>query len=205
YQARRLAYGLGLTGNTAKLAADLFDKLAVAFPTVAEYPGSFARTCGRFGRLLQQTDRPVEAVAVYDRAIDRINAPVVRSGSAEVRAALRADRATALAAAGRAGEAVTEVAELRALSGWDATQWYDFACVYAVASGQIAGKRAEYADAAMEMLSTAVTAGDKNAAHMKRDKDLDPLRDRNDFRKLFADLEQKYPPKREVLPAPRRE
>jgi succinyl-CoA synthetase beta subunit len=31
YQARRLAYGLGLTGNTAKLAADLFDKLARCF------------------------------------------------------------------------------------------------------------------------------------------------------------------------------
>jgi hypothetical protein len=40
---------------------------------------------------------------------------------------------------------------------------------------------------------------------MKRAADLDPLRDRDDFRKLLADLEAKLPPTRETLPAPRRE
>ena len=38
-------------------------------------------------------------------------------------------------------------------------------------------------------LSDAVGKGYKDAAHMKKDKDLDPLRDREDFQKLLAQLE----------------
>ena len=43
----------------------------------------------------------------------------------------------------------------------------------------------------MELLQQAVKAGFKNAAHMKKDSDLDPLRDRDDFKKLLAELEKK--------------
>ena len=57
----------------------------------------------------------------------------------------------------------------------------------------------------MDWLTKAVKAGWKEAAHMKADPDLDPLRGRDDFKKLLADLEAKFPPKREVLPAPRKE
>jgi tetratricopeptide (TPR) repeat protein len=46
-----------------------------------------------------------------------------------------------------------------------------------------------YGDEAMAMLRDAVTKGLKNAAHMKQDKDLDPLRGRADFKKLLAELE----------------
>jgi tetratricopeptide (TPR) repeat protein len=46
-----------------------------------------------------------------------------------------------------------------------------------------------YADAALLMLRDAVTKGWRDAAHMKKDKDLDPLRQRDDFKKLLADLE----------------
>jgi eukaryotic-like serine/threonine-protein kinase len=48
-----------------------------------------------------------------------------------------------------------------------------------------------YADRAMEMLRQAVARGYKDAAHMKKDTDLDPLRAREDFKKLLADLEAK--------------
>jgi hypothetical protein len=41
----------------------------------------------------------------------------------------------------------------------------------------------------MKMLRDAVARGWKNAAHMKKDTDLDPLREREDFRKLLAELE----------------
>jgi hypothetical protein len=61
-------------------------------------------------------------------------------------------------------EAVAEVAELTApvadVPGspkWNAGQWYDFACVYAVASGKIADKKQEYADRAMELLHKTLT------------------------------------------------
>ena len=45
------------------------------------------------------------------------------------------------------------------------------------------------ADRAMQWLHKAVQAGYKDAAHMKKDPDLDPLRGREDFKKLLAELE----------------
>jgi hypothetical protein len=44
------------------------------------------------------------------------------------------------------------------------------------------------ADKAMAWLKQAVAAGYKNAAHMQKDKDLDALREREDFKKLMAEL-----------------
>ena len=46
------------------------------------------------------------------------------------------------------------------------------------------------ADRAMQWLHKAVQAGYKDAAHMKKDTDLDPLREREDFKKLLAELEK---------------
>ena len=40
----------------------------------------------------------------------------------------------------------------------------------------------------MELLTLARAAGWKDAAHMKKDTDLDPLRKREDFEKMLADL-----------------
>ena len=90
---------------------------------------------------------------------------------------------------------LAEVAELTKNALWPAGQWYDFACVYAVASGKVADKKQEYADRAMELLQKAVKAGYKDAAHMKTDTDLDPLRGRDDFKKLLAELSAKSPVK----------
>jgi hypothetical protein len=47
-----------------------------------------------------------------------------------------------------------------------------------------------YADQAMTMLQTAVAKGYKDVALMKRDEDLDPLRDREDFKKLLKELQE---------------
>ena len=56
-------------------------------------------------------------------------------------------------------------------------------------------KRAElaksHADRGMEMLRQAVDLGYKDAAHMKKDPHLEPLRARKVFKKLLADLEGK--------------
>jgi len=46
-------------------------------------------------------------------------------------------------------------------------------------------------DAAMKMLRDAVSKGYRDVAHMKKDTDLDPLRQREDFKKLVAELEKK--------------
>jgi hypothetical protein len=57
-----------------------------------------------------------------------------------------------------------------------------------------------YGDQALAMLRTAVARGYKDAAHMKEDKDLDPLRGRGDFQKLLAELEAAARPKEGARP-----
>ena len=103
----------------------------------------------------------------------------------------RADRAMSLFYARKVPEAVAEVAELTKSPGWNAGKWYDFACLYSLASTKIPDKKKEYADRAMELLQQAVKAGWNDAKHIAKYPDLNPLRDREDFKRLLADLEQK--------------
>jgi hypothetical protein len=49
------------------------------------------------------------------------------------------------------------------------------------------------ADRAMAWLKQAVAAGYQNAAHLMWDRDLDALRDREDFTKLVAELQARGP------------
>jgi serine/threonine protein kinase len=114
--------------------------------------------------------------------------------------AYRVARATSHVKAGQVAEAVAEVAELMKLPGVPASALHDFARVYAIASGKNAGKKTEYADRAMDMLQKAVQVGYIDAAHLKMDTDLDAIRERDDFKKLIADLEKKTPAKPEKQP-----
>ena len=124
-----------------------------------------------------------EAISDWDKAIEL--------SPKEEQPGYRAERATARLQAGQVAEAVAEVAELSKSSNWNAGRLYDFACAYAVASGKFADKKDEDAKRAVELLHQAVKAGYKNAAHMKKDRDFDPLRD--DFKQLLAELEKKSP------------
>jgi tetratricopeptide (TPR) repeat protein len=82
-----------------------------------------------------------------------------------------------------------------ALDRTDAASLYNAACFRAVtaavlraASPDAAKDATAEADRAMAWLTKAVAAGYKDAAHMAKDKDLDALRDRPDFRALLAGL-----------------
>jgi tetratricopeptide (TPR) repeat protein len=92
-------------------------------------------------------------------------------------------------------------AETRRNLGWDApADAYDAACFLSLCVPIVAKhdkldatQREEtaqfYGDAAMKLLRNAVSKGYKDVAHMKKDTHLDPLRQRNDFQKLVAELE----------------
>ena len=95
-------------------------------------------------------------------------------------------------------------AETRRDLGWDApADAYDAACFLSQCIPIVAKhdklddqERKEaaqfYGDAAMKLLRDAVSKGFKDVAHMKKDTDLDPLRQREDFQKLISEmLEQK--------------
>ncbi len=133
-----------------------------------------------------------EAIQDWDRAIEL--SPLAEQP------ALRAARAGARLQIGQVDEAVTEVAELAKNPSGDALSWYNFACVYAIASGKMADKKQEYADRAMDLLRNAVKAGWSDAAHMAKDPDLDSIRGREDFKKLIEELAEKSPAKPEQEP-----
>jgi tetratricopeptide (TPR) repeat protein len=48
-----------------------------------------------------------------------------------------------------------------------------------------------YGDQAVQTLRQALAKGYKDIAHLQKDKDLEPLRDRDDFKKLLAEVESK--------------
>jgi tetratricopeptide (TPR) repeat protein len=129
--------------------------------------------------------RYAEAGADWDKA-------VALSPPAEL-GKFRAGRAASRLKAGRVAEAVAEVAELTKDADWDAGQWYDFACVYSLAAGKDAAKREGYAARAVELLRQAVAKGYADADHMAKDTDLDPIRGRDDFKKLLDGLRAKPP------------
>ena len=80
----------------------------------------------------------------------------------------------------------------------DAESLYNAARFRAVTAGVQAKTRGadaarlakDGADRAVQWLQKAVRAGYKDAAHMKKDADLDPLRERQDFKELLLELEK---------------
>jgi hypothetical protein len=112
-----------------------------------------------------------------------------------VQNATEADHPYALLRTGRTAEAVARAEELTKQAIWNNAQWYNFACLYAVAGTRVAGKREEYADRAMELLRKAVNAGYDDAGHVGWDPDFTSLRERDDFKKLLAELAKASPVK----------
>ncbi len=142
------------------------------------FPRQFLRNSfsGR-ARAYDRLEKHAEAMKDWDRAIELCSEQEMQS--------LQVERATSMVRAGKVAEAVAGVAELMKGGKWSADEWYDLACFHAVASGKAADKKREYADRAMELLHKSVKAGYKNAGHMAKDKDLDVLRGRDDFKKLL--------------------
>jgi eukaryotic-like serine/threonine-protein kinase len=113
-------------------------------------------------------------------------------------------RLRALARRGRHADAVATADKLHDLPPGGPLQLYNAACGYALCVGAVApGKpteqlsadekaaRERYAARAVAVLREAVAKGYKDVAHLKKDTDLDPLRGRDDFKKLLAELEAK--------------
>ncbi len=128
-----------------------------------------------------QLHQHAEAVADWDKVIElspNKGAPPI----------IRSVRAASLVRSGQVAEAVAEVAELTQTPFSPPDLWYNFACVYAIASDKIADKQDEYGDRAMTCLKKAVQGGFKDADHIANDTDLDSLRDREDFKKLVESL-----------------
>ncbi len=137
---------------------------------------------GRAGTL-DQLKRHAEAVDDWARAMD------LAPGQEKVvyHRALMLSRV----GAGRFGPALTD-ADLLAKS--DSTDLlYDCACVYALVHAKTRDDM--HAVRAVELLRQAIAKGFRDVAQLKKDADLDSLRERDDFRQLVADLEKNKAPR----------
>jgi hypothetical protein len=107
-------------------------------------------------------------------------------------------------ATGRHGEAVrlheAAAAAFEKQKRTDSMSLYNTACYRAATaaairagdkSGSESRRVAAESDRAMDWLRQAVTSGHGVAARLKGDKDLDILRDREDFKRLLAELEKR--------------
>jgi tetratricopeptide (TPR) repeat protein len=138
-------------------------------------------------QVLDALKRSAEALADWDQAVEL--APPAN------RLALQLGRAQALARAGKVAEAVADAEALTKDAATPSARCCEAACVFALASAaaQDAGQREVYAGQALVLLRRAQATGFfKDRAKIerfKRDSDLAPLRQRQDFQKFVAELE----------------
>jgi len=137
-------------------------------------------------KALDDLKRHPEAIREWDKVIEL--APEAEKARFHMRRALSHVRGGQVDAAIQETEALPKNA--------DAVTLYDAVCVLALAAGRPdeAGgslSKEECARRAMALLQQAVARGYKDAEHLKKDDDLKALRQRDDFKKLVAELETK--------------
>jgi serine/threonine protein kinase len=147
---------------------------------------------------LTQLKRGAEAVPIIDDCLRRAVGKMVDPRMVPEIMALRLRHFEG----SKDGAGCRQTAEMwESLNRADADSLYNAACFRAVTAGVFklipdadATRLAnEQADQAMAWLQQALAAGFKNVAHMKKDQDLDALRQRPDFMRLLSALEEKTP------------
>jgi serine/threonine protein kinase/tetratricopeptide (TPR) repeat protein len=136
---------------------------------------------------LDKLARHGDAVRDWDQALTLNGVPAAEPF-------IRRGRALTLARAGEHAKAVAEADFLAEAKDATGATLYDLACICALAATAVkddARLPEHYAARAVALLCQAVAKGWKDAAHMKKDPDLDALRDREDFQQLLAKLEAK--------------
>jgi serine/threonine protein kinase len=137
---------------------------------------------GRAGALFK-VGRWADALQGWDRALEVAEGPPLPR--------VRMFRAATLAHLGQHARATAEADELARLAPGSSADLYDLACVFALSSATAEGEPAlceRYGARAVELLLRAVQTGYRDAAQMKQDADLDPIRNRTDFQGLIRDL-----------------
>jgi hypothetical protein len=138
-------------------------------------------------KALCSLNRAREALADWERAVE-LSPPAEQ-------ALARLARAHGWVQAGKVAEAAADIAALTQGPATPGAVLCDGACVYAraAASAPEGEQREAYAGQALALLRRAQAAGffkDRaKTERLKKDSDLAPLRQREDFRKLVAELE----------------
>jgi tetratricopeptide (TPR) repeat protein len=185
-------------------ALPLQKRLVAESPKVPEYQHDLGATLTVLGTLNNQRRDFAAAAQLFDQARTHLQAALkAKPKSPEYRHAygkiLFFQANNHLARADHARLA-TNAEELASFACYPPTDAYNGAC-FLCHSVMLVDKDAKldqakrrelakhYADRALALLRQAVVRGYKNAAHMKMNRDLQPLRERPEFKKLLAELE----------------
>jgi serine/threonine protein kinase len=189
-EAALVWYAKALAGLEPVLAAE--PRLATARRFAATIHGGRALALGKLAR-------HVEALPDLDKALT--------FDDGQRREALRLKRAETLARLGRHAQATAEANALAQAENATADTRYEAACVLALAA-TAARDRAplaeQYAARAVALLRQAFEQDPKAVRDMPKDTRLDPLRSRENFRKLTLDWKERQPEKGNKQQEPRR-
>jgi tetratricopeptide (TPR) repeat protein len=187
-----------------RAAEKVWKQLIADLPQVPDFGGGLANTYSDLAMLHNERRKHDAALALLEEARPHIQV-ALKARPKAFRDAYR-DHLEALAATYRGltdhAQVATTAEELARFGYQPARDTYNAACLLcdcatlAGKDGRLAeAKRRElaqaYADRALALLRQAVVRGFKDAAWLKKDPDLEPLRAREEFGKLVADLEAK--------------
>jgi serine/threonine protein kinase/tetratricopeptide (TPR) repeat protein len=175
-------------------AVELNEKLVAEAASVSRYRLKLADSYRSLGKVLLDQKKYAEAETIYRQALGEWDQAVELAPPAN-RLGAQLGRAQARARAGQVAEAVADAEALTKDAATPSARCCEAACVFSLASAaaQEAGPREAYAGQALALFRRAQAAGFfKDRAkieRLKRDSDLKPLRQREDFRKFVAELE----------------
>jgi serine/threonine protein kinase/tetratricopeptide (TPR) repeat protein len=198
----RLKSRFGAAEEILQQSLQSFEKLAHEHPDVREFGYNLGHCALELAKTADESGRLDVALGRYDRAIAILDDAVSKGYEAARRVGLgaRVWRAKALAKQGNHARATEDVDALARRHGLTNVNVYDLACLCSQSSAaagrderispaERARLKERHAERAMELLKKAVAMGHRHPAFIRADHDLDALRDRDDFRKLIADLD----------------
>ncbi len=201
YSQNNLGSLLAETGNFEEALKQLHEALAVSdrlrseHAEVIAYQVLYGLICHNLGDLHLSQTGPKESLEWFEKGSDILSS-LLSSGQRDATAELllrscQRGREKARLYIGQTNEIDPHVVALENGARYDHHDWYDLACVYSVASVRNEARKQEYSDRAIELLKQAIESGWKDAQLIQSDADLEPLRDREDFKTLTADLEKR--------------
>ena len=131
---------------------------------------------------LHELKRYAEAVTDWDRALELKTEDMSED--------YRYARIDSRIRSGAVAESINELIELTKIETSNATHWFNFANLYAIASTRIPGRREEFSNQAILLLQRAVSLGFNDAERLTSDEDLQPLSEQNAFKAILKLLEQ---------------
>jgi tetratricopeptide (TPR) repeat protein len=208
------ATGRGAAAESAySHALDIFKELSVEFPNALETRNYVAQSFGHLAILHRKQRNFGVASKLLAEAIPYHETALRESPRHSDYRKSYGENLTTLteccAGDGRRSAALAAASKRRDVGWSPSADTYDAACALArcvpivekddkLDNGKRQAEVQFYSDEAMKMLRDAVGRGYRDVAHMKKDPDLDPLRLRDDFKQLIAELEIPI----ELIPVP---